>query len=339
VEPQPLVHQLGQVTQDSPQTEAHDPPIDTGPPASGPVSFCKDCRVLGSRVGNAGGKSALAALGLLLLLLSFAHSARAELVGEFNARLKNVRTWGAYTAVLDTRIYETDGSPPPTLARAQVLFPKGASIRPRFLRNHFFCDPTRLALTRDTTFCERAHFGSGELLLDGRPAILDPVHVAVELYLGRTTDPKAVATIVALITSNERSHAYDFQVHLGPLYKERGRFGHRLDLPVTVTPVLPSVVLKLAEMSLTVRGLKQVSHERRCVRRALGSRGRCLARRTVARKVFWTRVPACRRARKVAFGADYAFEGRETIRKRRKISCKRFLRRPSAKRRGTIPGS
>ena len=295
---------------------------------------------MGSQAGrNRGSRSTLAAVGVLLLCLSFAQAARAELVGEFNARLKNVRTWGAYTAVLDSRIYETDGSPPPTLATAEVLFPKGASIRPQFLRSHFYCDPTRLELTRNTTFCERAHFGSGELLLDGRPAILDPVHVAVELYLGHSTDPKAVATIVALITSNERSHAYDFQVHVGTLYRETGRFGHRLDLPITVTPVLPSVVLKLAELSLTIDGLKQVRHERRCVRRTLGSRGRCLARRTVSRKLFWTRVPRCQRARKVTFGADYAFEGRPTIRKRRKVNCERFLRRPSAKRHGAIPGA
>ena len=74
------------------------------------------------------------ALGVLLLCLSLAQAARAELVGEFNARLKNVRTWGAYTAVLDSRIYETDGSPPPTLATARDPLPARSRDPAAFLR-------------------------------------------------------------------------------------------------------------------------------------------------------------------------------------------------------------
>jgi hypothetical protein len=275
-------------------------------------------------------------VALVLAIAAPVPDAGAALVGEFNARLKDVRTWGAYTAVLESRVYETDGRPPPDLAQAQVHFPRGAALRRPFLTDHFFCDPQELALTRDARVCRRSHFGSGEMVLDGRPWIADPVHVSTDLYLGSPSEPGAVAAIVVLVTSNQRSHAYDWQVHQGNLFRESGRFGHRLDLPVNVRPVLPHVRLRLAELSLRVKGLHVTRRVRRCVRRASG---RCLARRTQARKLFWTRTPACRRGRKVAFGADYAFEGRPVIRKRRRLSCSRFLRRPSAERRGTIPGT
>ncbi len=280
-----------------------------------------------------------AALLVGAALLAVPGSARAELVGEFDARLKDVRTWGAYTAVLDTRVYETDGSPPPELASAQIHFPRGAALRRAFLASRFFCDPVRLELTRNSALCEPAHFGGGRILLDGRPSISDPVNVDVELYLARASEPGAVAAVVMLVRANQRSHAYDFQVHQGHLFRERGRFGHRLVLPTNIRPVLPHVRLRLAELSLTVRGLRLDRRVRRCTRRTNGTRGRCLKRRYVVRKVFWTRTPYCRRGQKVSFGADYAFEGRQTIRRRRRLDCTRFLNTPSAHRKGTIPGA
>ena len=55
--------------------------------------------------------------------------------------------------------------------------------------------------------------------------------------------------------------------------------------------------------------------------------------------LFWTKVPSCPRSRKVSFGADYAFEGNATIRKRRRVDCRRFVKRPSVHREGQIPGA
>jgi hypothetical protein len=280
--------------------------------------------------------SALAVVAALVGSLALAPPAGAELIGEFYARLKNVTTWGAYTAVLESRVYQTDGTPPPELAQAEVHFPRGAAIRDRFLNERFYCDAAKLAETLNPDVCRQAHFGAGELLLDARPWIVDPVHADIELYLGDAVDAGAVASVVVLVTSNQRSHAYDFQVLHGSLRRDKGRFGYRLELPTTIRPVLPHVKLRLAEMTLTVRGLRTVERRRRCVRRA---GGRCLARRTVSRPLFWTRTPPCPRARRVSFGADYAFVGEQSITKRRRINCRRFLRRPATERKGRIPGS
>jgi hypothetical protein len=50
-------------------------------------------------------------------------------------------------------------------------------------------------------------------------------------------------------------------------------------------------------------------------------------------------VPECPRSRKVSFGADYAFDGEPTISPRRRVSCRRFIRRPTVQREGKIPGA
>jgi hypothetical protein len=281
-------------------------------------------------------RAAVALFLALALIIVAAPAAHAELVGEFYARLKNVTTWGAYTAVLESRIYETDGSPPPDLDAAEIHFPRGAAIRDRFLNHRFYCDPELLARTLDPKVCRHAQFGRGEILMDARPWIADPVHADIIFYLGEAEEPGAVASAIVLVTSNQRSHAYDFQVLHGTLRRERGRFGYRLELPTRIRPILPQVKLRLAELTLTVRGLRTVERSRRCVKR---SGGRCTARRTVSKPVFWTRTPACPRARKLSFGADYAFVGEDAVRKRRRLDCRRFLRRPSAHRRGRIPGA
>jgi hypothetical protein len=263
------------------------------------------------------GEVATPAVFVLALLLA-APAAHGQLVGEFNARLKGVKLWGAYTAVLESRVYETDGSPPPDLERAEIHFPRGAGIRERFLRPEFYCDAAKLAATQNPSVCRHAHFGSGKMLLDGRPWIADDVHADIDLYLGRAAVPGALAAAVVLVHSNQQSHAYDFQVLGGNLFRDSGRFGYRLELPTKVRPILPTVKLRLAELSLTLRGLRTVVH---------------------GRKLFWTKVPPCPRARRVSFGADYEFEGKAPIRKRRRINCRRFVRRPAVERHGRIPGA
>jgi hypothetical protein len=264
--------------------------------------------------GFAFGACALAAL----LLLATPQTSQAELIGEFNARLKNVRAWGAYTAVLESRVYETDGSPPPDLATATVHFPRGAALRERFLTNRFFCDPETLRVEPDPKLCRHAHFGSGKLLLDARPWIEGAIPADVELFLGRGTQPEAIASAVVLVKSNQYSHAYDFQVLHGSVLRDAGGFGYRLELPTAITPRLPGLKLRLAELELTIRGLRIVDGDRR---------------------LFWTRTPGCDRNRKLTFGADYAFEQRVSIVRRRKISCRRFLRRPESDRKSRIPGA
>jgi hypothetical protein len=255
-----------------------------------------------------------------MLLFLLAPPAQAELVGEFNARLKEIkRSYGAYTVVADARVYDTTGIPPPPLASAVVHFPRGAALRRAFLAQRFLCNPAPLEIHPDPGLCRSGEFASGRIVLDARPHILEPFSADVHLFLGRGREG-ALATVVTLMIPNELTPAYAYQVLEGRLYNTSAagtRFGYRLELPTKVKPLIPGLTLHLAEIHLTIDGLR------------LRRRGRD--------PLFWTRVPKCPPSRKVSFGADYAFEGERTISPRRRVSCRRFIRRPTVQREGRIP--
>ena len=253
-------------------------------------------------------------------MLLLASPAQAELVGEFNARVKEVkRSYGAYTVVLDARVYDTTGAPTPQLAAASVHFPRGAGLRRQFLAQRFLCDPAPLELRPDPLLCRPGHFAQGRIVLDARPHILEPFSADVHLFLGQGRDG-ALATVVALVIPNELTPAYAYQVLEGRLYNSSSagpRFGYRLELPTHVKPLIPGLVLRLAELHLTIDGLEM--------------------RRRGRRPLFWTKVPECPRSRKVSFGADYAFEGAQSISRRRRVSCRRFIAQADGAARGGDP--
>ncbi len=275
---------------------------------------------------------------VLLLALVPAPPAGAKLVGEFDAAIRNIRPWGAYTVVASARVYDTTGAPAPRLASAIVHFPRGASLRERFLTGRYYCDASKLLVDPDPTRCRNAQFASGSLLLDARPAIEEPVPASIWLFLAPGGEHGSKAGIVILVRANQRSPAWNFDVLHGYLVREprsAKRFGYRLELPTTLQPLLPQVTLSLIEMKLRIPGIEQTRRVRVCVRR---SHGRCVARRSRTRRSFWLKVPECPRGRSVSFGADYSFLGGKAITKRRNVGCSRFLDLPSAHRKGEIPG-
>jgi hypothetical protein len=269
-------------------------------------------------------------------------AAGARLIGQFDAGLRNVTANGSYTVVASGRVYETSGAPAPQLVSAAIHFPRGAALRRQFLIPRFFCDGSKLQKDPDPALCKRAHFAGGTMLLDARPVIADPFSVNVDLFLTRGNERGATAGVVVLVKSNQKTPVYDYQVLRGYLFRESaagGRFGYRLELPTNLRPLLPTVRLSLAEFQIRMRGLTLRKRVNRCVRRSRVRPARCLERRAASRSVFWIKPPRCPRTAKVSFGADYAFEGASQISKRRRVSCRRFLRQRTLHRRGRIPGA
>jgi hypothetical protein len=257
-------------------------------------------------------------------------AAEAELVGEFNARVKNIKLgYGGYTAVFDSRVYDTTGAPPPPLQSAQVHFPRGASIRPEFLRGGYFCDTAKLEQTANPAVCAKSKFASGEILLDARPAIAEAIPSSIYLFLTRARDPGATAAVAVLVVSNDRTPVYTSQVLFGSLFPDQGVFGYRMLLPTTIKPLVPGLRLSLAELSLTVKGLTLTKKTKRSKH---GKRAR-------TRKLFWTKVPRCTAKKQVTFAADYRFETANPIYEQRTVKCSRFIKRPSQDGSGKVPGS
>ena len=231
--------------------------------------------------------------------------------------------------MFDSRVYDTTGAPPPMLQSAQIQFPRGASIRPEFLRGGFFCDTVKLEQSSDPASCASSRFASGDILLDARPSITTAIPSSIFLFLSRPREAGATATVAVLVVSNEKTPVYSSQVLYGSLFPDQGSFGYRLVLPTTIKPLVPGLQLSLAELSLTVKGLTLTKK---------GKRSRS-GRRARSRKVFWTRVPRCSAKKKVTFAADYRFEGANAIHQQRTIKCSRFIERPSDNGSGKIPGS
>jgi hypothetical protein len=274
------------------------------------------------------------------VLLIAASTARAELVGEFNAGLRDIKTYGAYTIVASANVFETSGEPPPELESAVIHFPRGARLRREFLVDRFFCDPAKLMLDPNPAVCKQAHLASGTMVLDARPHIEDSFPVNVDLFLSRGASG-ATASVAVLVKSNLQTPVYDYQVLQGRLVSDANvnkRYGYRLELPTALTPLLPGVRLRLAELHLKIRGLVSRKRVRRCVKRASNGR-RCLRSKRTTRRLFWIKAPHCPASRKVAFRADYQFRGAAPVIKKRRISCRQFLRRRTVQRRGRIPGA
>jgi hypothetical protein len=239
-------------------------------------------------------------------------------------------------------VYETTGEPAPLLETAVVHFPRGASLRRDFLVPKFFCDGSKLQINPNPSLCASSHFATGTMEIDARPAIADAFGVSIDLFLAEGKERGAAAAVVVLIRSNDYTPWYDYEVLRGYLFKDSPagkRFGYYLELPTHLKSVFPEVMLRLAEFHLKMRGLTLTKRVRACVERTLGSHGRCVKRGKRSRRVFWIKTPNCPRAKKVSFGADYAFEGASTIFKRKKVSCRRFLETPTIHRGGEIPGA
>jgi hypothetical protein len=268
--------------------------------------------------------------------------AHAELVGRFDAGLRNIKPYGAYTVVASGRVYETSGEPSPILETAVVHFPKGAALRKEFLVPKFFCDGSKLEANPDPALCASSHFATGTMVIDARPAIADAFGVSVDLFLAKGKERGAKAAVVVLVKSNDYTPFYDYEVLRGYLFKGSSagkRFGYYLELPTHLTPIFPEVILRLAEFRLKMRGLALRKKVPACVIRTEGSHGRCVKRGKRVKRLFWIKTPDCPQTKKVSFGADYAFNGASPIYKRKKVSCKRFLENPTLHRGGRIPGA
>src|SRR5205807_2719035 len=93
-------------------------------------------------------------------------TASATLSGEFDAAIRNVRPWGAYTVVASARVYDTTGAPAARLSSATVHFPRGASLRRAVLSSRYGCDGSKLLANPDPALGRHVQFASGALLPD-----------------------------------------------------------------------------------------------------------------------------------------------------------------------------
>jgi hypothetical protein len=267
-------------------------------------------------------------LSALALIFVSAGAARAALVQEFDASIAGVRSYGAYTLVLSSRTYDTEGALAPLLERIVLRYPAGVRIRSSFLRGRFFCDIPRLmeSPNRRPELCRGSRIGKGRTVIDLRPLFEEALPATVYAFLGKATRARAVASIVVLaIPDRNAPVARKYPVtrdirpvmvaNLFPSRRQHKRFGYRLELPL-------SDAFSLTELRLAFRGLTRT----RSVRSCLGETGPvCANPRRSLRRTFWVTPPACPPSGRLSLEAKYTFLGGLTAERTARLGCSRLL--------------
>ncbi|MEX0993597.1 MAG: hypothetical protein WDZ37_06340 [Solirubrobacterales bacterium] len=254
---------------------------------------------------------------IALTVLAMAPTAPAQTVGEFGVALKDFKpSYGGYTAVLDARVYDSAGAAPSQLATAQIRLPRGAKIREHYVYGKFICNTVVLEVYMNPNTCRDSQFATGTMVLDARPGLAEPISTNIYLFLGAVNIDEvgqgAIARVAVFVAGTS---AFRSQVLYGTLFRDSGPYSYRLVLPAVVTPLTAGLRLSLAELHLTVTGLK-------VTKPATG--------RHSARKVFWTSLPRCDKNGEISFGVDFRFSGAATIPAQRAVKCSKFLRRRSS---------
>ena len=291
-------------------------------------------------------KKTLLAAALLGLLVPLA-VVQADVVQEFSYQVRDVKPDGRYTVVFSSRTYDTSGGAPPVLRQNFQRLPAGAAIRKDFLKKKFYCDADRLLddlvfapenkilfakrldklgstikrvksrWTRrqleNAEICARARIGQGTALVDARPLFAELIPSVFFMFLGKGTQPGAVASIQIIgmpdettdivkgLSATVRATRVPFVLNF---FNEptAGKYGYKLMLP---TGPIAGINISIAEVRAVVKGLTLTRKKAICL---LRKRGKCAKKRVTKTSVFWFTQPACPPSGRISFESFYGYD-------------------------------
>jgi hypothetical protein len=290
-------------------------------------------------------KRILFALAVLALLVPAA--ALAYPVQEFSFQAKDIKSDGRFTVVYTSRTYDTSGGIPPTLRENYLRIPLGAVIRKEFLKKKYYCDAAKLihdlqaapeqnvqfarrvdkhAATikrirsrldqkalRNAETCARSRLGEGTAQLDARPLFNELIPAVFYMFLGKGTQPGAVASLQIVGMPDENSPVVkrlsttvqQTRVPLAlNLFNEptEGKYGYKF---VLATGPIAGVNISLAEVRAVAPGITLKKKKVTCSKR---KRGRCVRKKVKKTTVFWITTPTCPPSGKLSFLAFYGYD-------------------------------
>jgi hypothetical protein len=269
-------------------------------------------------------------------------AARADVVRAPGVQFADLKPYGAYTVVFSERSFDTTGAAVPPLTRYTVRFPVGMSIRGQFLKKRFLCAGEKLRQLRerkDPGACRNARLGGGKAeaeVLDANDMRLlnVPVPARIHFFLGKATQPGAVASMVILavpdasapiVKANPGIRAARLlgEAHFFDDPTPDGLFGYRLELPVA----LGGLRYNAARGDFRFPGLTLRKRVRECVRSGRGGgTAKCRKRRARVKRIFWAKPPKCPASGKLTFQADYRYRALPPMTITRQIPCPPFER-------------
>jgi hypothetical protein len=301
----------------------------------------------------------LIALAATLAILVTAAIAQAVVVQEFSFQIKDIRSWGGYTVVFNSRSYEPSGGIPDELKENYLRLPAGATVPKVFRNKRFYCEAKKLVdqvrmdkgSGRFTPFinkllkgkktipknnksliktCRYARIGTGRVLVDARPFEERPIPADLMMFWTKPA-PGAVAAFAIVGIPDERVPVVQenptvretVPVINANFYSEKtpdGLFDYKLVLP---TGPINGIRISVAEVKVTTTGLTFTKKVRKCAKKR---GGKCVKRKTTLKRTFWFTQPPCPPSGKLSFEAFYGYDTAPDQLKRSEIPCPDFRR-------------
>jgi len=301
----------------------------------------------------------LVALASTLAILAAAAVAQGVVVQQFSFQIKDIRSWGGYTVVFNSRSYEPSGGIPDELKQNYLRLPVGATVPKLFRKKRFYCEAKKLVdqvrmdkgSGRFTPYinkllkgkktipknnrnliktCRFARIGTGRVLVDARPFEERPIPADLMMFWTKPA-PGAVAAFAIVGIPDERVPVVQenptvretVPVINANFYSEKtpdGLFDYKLVLP---TGPVNGIRVSVAEVKVTTTGLTYTKKTKKCVKK----RGRkCVRRKTKTKRTFWFTQPPCPPSGKLTFEAFYGYDTAPDELRRSEIPCPDFNR-------------
>jgi hypothetical protein len=299
-----------------------------------------------------------------VLALLVPAAALADPVQQVSGGLKDVKPDGRFTFVYSARIYDTSGGIPPVLRENYIRLPLGAVLRKEFRNKRYYCDAgkllkdlqaspepdvpfarrvDKLAATikrirsrlnqkalQNAETCDRSRVGQGTAQVDARPAFDELIPAVFDMFLGKGTQPGALASlqiagmpdensaIVRKLPLTAQQTRVPFAVNIFNEPTE-GKYGYKLVLP---TGPIAGLNVSLAEVRAEAKGIALKRKKLTCIKR---NHGRCVRRKVKKITVFWFTVPKCPPSGKFGFLGFFGYDDpTPDFTKTIEIHCPRF---------------
>jgi hypothetical protein len=293
------------------------------------------------------------ALAVLAALGAVAAVAQGAVVQEFSFQVKDIKKWGAYTVVFNSRSYDPSGGIPAELDQNYLRLPKGAVV-PKALRNKkYYCEAKKLVdkvrlekgSGRFTPYLEKllkgkkkqpksaknvvdvcrfARIGTGRVLVDARPFEERPIPADLQMFWTKPA-PGAVAAFAIVgipddtfpVVKENPTVRETVPTINANFYSEptaNGLYDYKLVLP---TGPINGIRISVAEVKVTTTGitLKKTTCSKK-------RRGKCVKRKT--KRTFWFTEPPCPPSGQLSFEAFYGYKTEPDQLKTVTIPCPDF---------------
>jgi hypothetical protein len=288
----------------------------------------------------------LAALGMVAV-------AQGAVVQEFSFQIKDIKQWGAYTVVFNSRSYDPSGGIPAELDQNYLRLPKGAVV-PKVLRTKkFYCEAKKLVdkvrlekgSGRFTPYLEKllkgkrtqpksaknliqvcrfARIGTGRVLVDARPFEERPIPADLQMFWTKPA-PGAVAAFAIVgipddtypVVKENPTVRETVPTINANFYSEptpNGLYDYKLVLP---TGPINGIRISVAEVKVTTPGITY--KKTTCKKKR---RGKCVKRKI--KRAFWFTEPPCPPSGQLSFEAFYGYKTEPDQLKTVTIPCPDF---------------